>query len=393
MRRRSLRSREPRPRGSRLLPSPIRTTIAIIAVMLVLVPALPRGAHAQGLKIAVGDVGIGIGAVPRIDGIRLNFRDGEELDRVRGINATIWAPYDDIRGDIYGLALGLPLTGAHDITGIGLGGGVAAHGDFHGIGVAALGLGAGQDLRGAFVAGLGAGAGGDLHGLGVAGLGLGVGGDMRAISVAGLGVGAGGDVRGLTVAGLGIGAGRDLEGIFIAGLGAGAGGDVRGILLSGGGVGAGGDVTGLAVAGLGIGTGGDVSGIMMSGIGIGAGGDITGLAIAGVGLGSGGHLKGISLAGLVVGAPRITGLASALGVGGMDVRGVVVAPAYFRIEERGRLRGATISAYNDIRGEQHGLAIGLINIAEELHGLQIGLINIARNKETLPVMPLFNYSR
>ncbi|NIP78623.1 MAG: hypothetical protein GWM90_05225, partial [Gemmatimonadetes bacterium] len=42
-------------------------------------------------------------------------------------------------------------------------------------------------------------------------------------------------------------------------------------------------------------------------------------------------------------------------------------------------------------GAQNGLAIGIINIADELHGLQIGLINIARNKETLPVLPLFNY--
>ena len=71
--------------------------------------------------------------------------------------------------------------------------------------------------------------------------------------------------------------------------------------------------------------------------------------------------------------------------------GVVLAPAYFRIEERGELRGVSVSAFNDIRGSQRGLAIGLLNIAEELHGVQLGLINIARNKERFSVLPLVNY--
>ena len=47
----------------------------------------------------------------------------------------------------------------------------------------------------------------------------------------------------------------------------------------------------------------------------------------------------------------------------------------------------------NIRGRQHGLSIGLLNIANELHGLQIGLINIARNKESFSVLPLVNYHR
>ena len=96
-------------------------------------------------------------------------------------------------------------------------------------------------------------------------------------------------------------------------------------------------------------------------------------------------------AGVGVGAPRITGLAAALGVGGHEIEGVVLAPAYFKLQEGGELRGVSVSAYNDIRGSQNGLAIGIVNIAEELHGLQIGLINIARNKESFPVLPLFNY--
>jgi hypothetical protein len=70
-----------------------------------------------------------------------------------------------------------------------------------------------------------------------------------------------------------------------------------------------------------------------------------------------------------------------------------VAPAYFRIETAGVLRGMSVAAFNDIRGEQRGLCIGLLNIANELHGLQVGVINIARNKTSFSVLPLFNYNR
>jgi hypothetical protein len=52
-----------------------------------------------------------------------------------------------------------------------------------------------------------------------------------------------------------------------------------------------------------------------------------------------------------------------------------------------------VSAFHDIRGRQHGLTIGIVNIADELHGVQLGLINIARNKASFRVLPLFNYSR
>ena len=127
--------------------------------------------------------------------------------------------------------------------------------------------------------------------------------------------------------------------------------------------------------------------------GIGVGNRLTGAALAGLGIGAGNHLKWLGLAGLGIGAPRITGVVAALGVGGEDVRGVVIAPAYFRLIERGELRGIAVSAFNDIRGAQHGLAIGLINITEELHGVQIGLVNIARNKDRFPFLPLVNWSR
>jgi hypothetical protein len=110
-------------------------------------------------------------------------------------------------------------------------------------------------------------------------------------------------------------------------------------------------------------------------------------------VGSGGPIRGVAVAGGGIGADRIAGVALAgLAVGASEVSGAVVAPAYFRIEG-GALRGVSVSAYNRIRGRQHGLAIGLLNIADELHGVQIGLINIARNKPSLRVLPLVNYHR
>ena len=55
------------------------------------------------------------------------------------------------------------------------------------------------------------------------------------------------------------------------------------------------------------------------------------------------------------------------------------------------MRGVAIAAFNQIRGEQHGLAIGVFNSADELHGMQIGLLNRARNnRPPFRWLPIFN---
>lgn len=56
--------------------------------------------------------------------------------------------------------------------------------------------------------------------------------------------------------------------------------------------------------------------------------------------------------------------------------GVGITGGYTRIEVRG---GGFLSNYNDIRGAQRGLTIGLLNYARELHGVQLNLLNIAHN--------------
>jgi hypothetical protein len=69
---------------------------------------------------------------------------------------------------------------------------------------------------------------------------------------------------------------------------------------------------------------------------------------------------------------------------------VAAAGAYVRIEN-GQLRGVSIAGYNDVRGRQRGLSIGLYNYARVLHGLQLGLINVARNNPPgLRILPLAN---
>ena len=77
---------------------------------------------------------------------------------------------------------------------------------------------------------------------------------------------------------------------------------------------------------------------------------------------------------------RLNGVAiSAIGAGRLDVQAIVIAGAYFKIDETGRFDGGSLSSVNNVQGAQHGLTIGLINYARELHGAQLGLINISDN--------------
>jgi hypothetical protein len=338
---------------------------------------------------------IAIGDHPRVDGLRLNFRDGE-LELVRGANVTIWHPYDrDVGGTVRGLALGLPSTGAGRVEGLSLGVfGVMGADDLHGITVAGVGAGAGSTLSGISVGGVGVGAGSEVRGIALGGVGVGTGGSVRGIALGGVGAGAGGSVRGALVGGIGAGAGGDVRGLMIGAVGAGAGGSVRGLMVGGVGVGAAGDVRGLSFGGVGVGAGGDLRGLSAGGVGVGAGGDLTGIAVAGVGVGSGGTIRGLGVAGIGVGAPRIRGGAMALVVGADRAHAVVVAPALFRIERGGRFTGGAVSTVNLVRGEQRGLTIGVVNYARSLHGVQLGAINIVRdNPRPYRVLPILNVGR
>ena len=246
------------------------------------------------LDLTVDDFGIGIGNSKHVDGLRLNFRDVAPFT-VHGINLTLWMPAERGGGDVIGLALGIPVTGAATLRGLGVGLlGLVITDELDGVGIAGLGLGSGKSLRGIFVGGLGVGSGGDIDGLAIGGLGIGAK-HMRGVVVGGLGIGAGGSIEGLAVAGLGIG------------------------------------------------------------------------------------------------SPRIRGVVAALAAGGQDVAGAVIAPAFFDLMPDGKITGVSVSAFNRIRGDQRGLAIGIVNYARWLHGVQIGLVNIAGNNPSgLKVLPIVN---
>lgn len=288
------------------------------------------------LDLTLHDFGIGVGNTRHVDGLRLNYRDRAPYV-VHGLSVTMWTPAppakmrghaEDGLGDVTGLLLGLPLGSAGRLQGIGVG-----------------------------LAGVG--TGGDFDGLG-AGL---------------VGVGAGGRLRGIFLSGVGVGAGEGATGALVSLVGVGAGGDVNGLLL----------------AGVGAGAGGDVNGILVAGLGAGAGGRLRGLSFALLGLGAGEGIDGIALAGLGVGAPELRGVAAALAVGGVDLTGLFVAPAYLHVEPEGRMTGISVSAYNHIQGEQRGLAIGIFNYAASLQGVQLGVLNYAgNNRPGLRWLPIAN---
>lgn len=347
---------------------------AVLAFTLGASAAGAQGSTSTALELTVDGYGVAIGDVPRINGLRINFRD-QQLEEVNGVNVTLWTPVGSPSGVVNGAAIGLPATGAEEI---------------HGLSIAIFGVGAGDDLTGVGIAPIGLGAGDRVSGIMLAGIGVGGGGSMKGVGVGGIGVGAGGDLSGLMIGGIGVGGGGSVTGIQIGGIGVGGGGDIRGLSIGGIGVGGGGNVSGISIAGVGVGGGGDITGLSVALIGVGAGGRVTGITIGGIGVGAGTRLKGLSI-GAAVGSPRVEGIAIGGVVGGEDVTAGVVAPGYFRIADNGRFKGVVASAFNHIEGEQVGLSIGVLNYTRRLRGVQLGVLNIVReNPVPFRVLPLIN---
>ena len=88
---------------------------------LLLALLVPGASHAQGTLIGAGEVGIGIGNVPRVTGVRINLID-EGVERVDGINLTLWKPRENPDFEMNGLALGVVAPGVGRLRGIGVGG-------------------------------------------------------------------------------------------------------------------------------------------------------------------------------------------------------------------------------------------------------------------------------
>lgn len=296
-------------------------------------------------------------------GLRLNLRD-RQMERVQGVNLTMWTPYrDSERGEVAGIALGIPGTGA---------------GSIYGLGVGLIALASERDLRG----------------IGVAGVGLGGGRRLSGLLVGGIGVGGGAEISGLAVGGVGVGAGEDLSGIAIGGVGVGAGQSARGLLAGGVGAGVGGNLTGIGIGGVGLGVGEDAVGLLVGGLGAGVGGNFTGIGVGGIGIGVGGVTRGLCVGGFGVGGDDLRGvLLGGTTVQGGSLTGLAAAAAFIQIDAEAEQRGVAVSAFNRMRGLQRGLTIGVLNYAADLNGIQIGVLNIARsNRPGLRVLPLANWS-
>jgi hypothetical protein len=62
-----------------------------------------------------------------------------------------------------------------------------------------------------------------------------------------------------------------------------------------------------------------------------------------------------------------------------------------KISDGGSLTGLAVGSFNHIRGNQTGLALGIVNYAHQLNGIQIGLINHVRdNPKYFRTLPLVN---
>jgi len=55
------------------------------------------------------------------------------------------------------------------------------------------------------------------------------------------------------------------------------------------------------------------------------------------------------------------------------------------------LTGFAASVFNQVKGTQHGLTLGIFNFAHELHGVQVGILNYAGNNTGIAkLLPLVN---
>jgi len=334
--------------------------------------------YSQGVGIPSKKGGIGFGNLPTFNGIRFNFAD-KNVEKISGINVTVWqTKVDSLQtGTVNGISIGVPLAiGTENKSGIGIG---------------IFGVVATKNLSGLNFGGLGVGAGGHLTGFNVGGLGIGSGGNVKGITIGGLGAGAGENATGINIGGLGVGAGGNLTGFNFGGLGAGAGKNVSGINL----------------AVLGVGAGTDLKGITIACLGAGAGGMVKGITIAGLGVGAGKELNGLVISALAAGSPRIKAIVISPVVGGVSVHGIIVAPIHLLVgpikknkhgddhakwdEADVTLKGISVSIFNKVNGQQHGVTLGAVNYTRKLRGVQFGLINIVKeNPKGLRVLPVFN---
>jgi hypothetical protein len=297
----------------------------------------------RSLDLGVRRVGLSLGNAPRWVGVRLNWADAG-VERVDGVNLTIWKPKHNPDALINGVAFGVVAPVGRSIRGSALGG---------------VAIVTEQSLHGVGIAGVAQVSGGHMVGVHLSGVALVSGGTMAGLNVAGAGLVASGSLRGVNLAGLGAVAEQDMLGVNFATLGLVSQGAMRWVNLAGLGVVGQRGVAGLTVAGLGI-----VSG----------GGRIEGIALTPGVVESSDGARGILVGGYRVKGPRIEGLS--------------LNPVMLKARD---FTGVALGAHNEVMGTQRGLTIGIYNFARRLQGVQLGVLNYAgNNPPALRLLPLVN---
>jgi hypothetical protein len=287
--------------------------------------AEPPASH-RALNLTAGGVGLGIGNSRRVTGIRINAVD-HQVERVNGLNLTLWIPKRNPDLVVNGAAVGLIGPRARKITGVGLGGvGVVTSEQMNGVAAGGVIVLSQNQINGIAVGGVAAVAEQRLRGIGVGGLAAVGDHGIDGIAVGGLVTLAEANVNGITAAGLlTINEGR-----------------LTGASLSPG-----------------------VSFVD---------GELRGVNAAGVLAYSRYVARGIQVGAAATAADTMVGLAA--------------AGLYSRSNE---LRGLSVASWNDVRGVQRGITIGIYNYARAIRGVQIGLLNYVRsNPKGLRLLPIFN---
>ena len=162
------RTPDPPPHGTAVTTGFRRVCLVIASLST---PLVAQDSSATGhfhVGLTVHDWGISIGNAPRVNGLRINIQDAG-LERVNGINITLWKPRDPLSGTVNGLQVGL-VPGSQIVSGIALGvGGVVAERRARWVTVGGLGAVSNGDFSGLVVGGLGTVANRDISGIALGG--------------------------------------------------------------------------------------------------------------------------------------------------------------------------------------------------------------------------------
>jgi hypothetical protein len=299
------------------------------------------------LELGGSHTGLGLGNCQQWNGLRLNLGDAG-VDRIRGLNLTLWTPGANPHGRVLGLSFSLIGTRLQSQGGVILGGLYHLDEHAHGILLSPGVVLHGPSLRGDAAA-LAALPRGSSNGI-MAAMAIG-GGHLRGIGVTGL----------CTVA-------ENMDGVFFSGWGLLHARQLRGIAVASG--------IGLSPATPII---PDVPEGEPERLGV-----IRGMGFGAVVLAK--RFEGIAVGAMMLESQDMTGI----GIGGLGFSADVLRGlgAGLITEVRQMQKGMSVAAVNSNR-RVRGVCIGLVNHTPDLRGIQIGLVNHAANA-TFPTLPFVN---